>query len=126
MGYFSNTAIKYEVYEQDHSITSAEQQLLWRLEDLQERLCDLASLRDDGVCFCENDLRYVLPKDFFSASDVRNAIELTINDLAERHGIYVNGQPVEEIPEVDEITSMQISFLDLLAVQSLHSQTLAA
>ena len=126
MGYFSNMAIKYEVYEQDHSITSAEQQLLWRLEDLQERLCDLADLRDEGVCFSESELRYVLPKDFSSASDVRNAIELTINDLAERHGIYVNGQSAEELPEMDEITGMQISFLDLISLQTLHKQTMAA
>lgn len=123
MGYFSGLENKCGFYEQDHSITSSEKQLLWRLEELEERLFDLEGRRDEGVCFSQDELRYVLAKDFFSASDVRSAIELTINDLAERHGIYVNGQPVEELPEMDEITSMQISFLDLI---SFHTQTRAA
>ena len=122
MGYFSNLAAQYVPYNHDHSYTPPEKQLLWRLEELEDRLHQLTiqqtGKRDEGVCFSESDLRYVLPEHFLSASDVRKAIELAVDDLADRYGIYVRGQPVEEVPEMDEITGMQISFLDVLSMQS--------
>ena len=62
------------------------------------------------------DLRYVLPGQFLSVSDVQKAITLAIDDLAERYGIYVRPKPTEEIPEMDEITGLQISFLDILSI----------
>ena len=130
MGYFSNLAAQYVPHDHDHSYTPPEKQLLWRLEDLEERLHELTTQRtgrrDEGVCFSESDLRYVLPGQFLSVSDVRKAIELAVNDLAERYGIYVRGKPVEEVPEMDEITGMQISFLDVLSMQSLYRQPMAA
>jgi len=95
--------------------------LLWRLEELEDRLHALTNHRtvkgDDGVCFSESDLRYVLPEHFVSASDVRKAIDLAISDLKDRYGIYIGDQPAQEQPEVDEITGMQISFLDILSLQ---------
>ena len=130
MGYFSNLAAQYVPYDHDHSYTPPEKQLLWRLEDLEERLHELTTQRtgkrDEGVCFSESNLRYVLPGQFLSVSDVRNAIELAVNDLAERYGIYVRGKPVEEVPEMDEITGMQISFLDVLSMPSFCRQPMAA
>ena len=130
MGYFSNLAAQYVPYDHDHSYTPPEKQLLWRLEDLEERLHELTTQRigkrDEGVCFSESDLRYVLPGQFLSVSDVRKAIELAVNDLAERYGIYVRGKPVEEVPEMDEITGMQISFLDVLSMPSFCRQPMAA
>jgi hypothetical protein len=57
---------------------------------------------------------------------VRKAIELAVNDLVERYGIYVRGKPAEEVPEIDEITGMQISFLDGLSMQSYFRQSIAA
>ena len=130
MGYFSNLAAQYVPYDHDHSYTPPEKQLLWRLEDLEERLHELTTQRtgkrDEGVCFSESNLRYVLPGQFLSVSDVRKAIELAVNDLAERYGIYVRGKPVEEVPEMDEITGMQISFLDILSAQAFHKQSMAA
>ena len=122
MGCFSNLAAEHVPYDHDHSYTPPEMQLLWRLEDLEERLHELTTQqtgrRDEGACFSESDLRYVLPRHFLSASDVRKAIELAVDDLADRYGIYVRGKPVEEVPEMDEITGMQISFLDVLSLQS--------
>ena len=130
MGYFSNLAAHEVLYDHDHSYTSPEKQLLWRLEDLEERLHELTTQRtgrrDEGACLSESDLRYVLPGQFLSVSDVRKAIELTVNDLAERYGIYVRGKPVEEVPEMDEITGMQISFLDILSMQSQYAPSSAA
>jgi hypothetical protein len=130
MGYFSNLAAEYVPYEYDQSYPSPEEQLLWRLEDLEERLHELTTQRtgrrDEGACLSESDLRYVLPGQFLSVSDVRKAIDLTVNDLAERYGICVRGKPVEEVPEMDEITGMQISFLDVLSMQSQRTPLSAA
>lgn len=122
MGYFSNLATEYVSYDHDHSYTPPEKQLIWRLEDLEERLHELTNhrtgKRDDGVCFSKSDLRYVLPEHFLSASDVRKAIDLAISDLKDRYGIYIGDQPAQEQPEVDEITGMQVTFFDILALQS--------
>ena len=130
MGYFSNLAAQYVPYDHDHSYTPPGKQLLWRLEDLEERLHELTTQRtgkrDEGVCFSESNLRYVLPGQFLSVSDVQKAIELAVNDLAERYGIYVRGKPMEEVPEMDEITGMQISFLDVLSMPSFCRQPMAA
>ena len=130
MGYFSNLVAHEVLYDHDHSYIPPEKQLLWRIEDLEERLYELTTRRtgkrDEGACLSESDLRYVLPGQFLSVSDVRKAIELAVDDLAERYGIYVRGKPVEEVPEMDEITGMQISFLDILSIQSLYGQPIAA
>ena len=122
MGYFSNLAAQYVPYDHDHSYTPPEKQLLWRLEDLENRLHELTTQRtgrrDEGEYFSEDNLRYVLPEHFLSASNVCKAIDLAISDLRDRYGIYVGDQPAQEEPEVDEITGMQVTFFDILALQS--------
>lgn len=121
MGYFSNLAAHEVLYDHDYSYTPPEKQLLWRLEDLENRLHELTTQRtgrrDEGECFSEDNLRYVLPEHFLSASNVRKAIDLAISDLKDRYGIYIGDQPAQEQPEVDELTGMQISFLDILSLQ---------
>lgn len=116
VGYFSNLAIDYISYDHDCSYTPPERVLLWRLEELEDRLKELMTQkmgnRDEGVCFCEDNLRYVLPEHFSSASDVQKAIDLAIRDLSDRYGIHVGEEMAEEASIVDEITDMQISFLD--------------
>lgn len=122
MGYFSNLAIDYLPYIHDHSFFPPEKQLLWRLEELEGRYHELVTQktgkRDEGVGFSEDDLRYVLPEYFASVSDVRKAINLAIRDLRERYGIYVDDEPTQEETAIDEITGMQISFMDVLALQT--------
>ena len=129
MGYFSNLAAQKVLYDHDHSYTPPEKQLLRRLEDLENRLHELTTQRtgrrNEGEYFSEDNLRYVLPEHFLSASDVRKAIDLAVNDLSERYGIYAYGKPEEEVPEMDEVTGMQISFLDVLSMQS-HCVPLSA
>ena len=53
MGYFSDLAAQYVPCDYDHSYTPPEKQLLWRLEDLEERLHELTTQRtgrrDEGV-----------------------------------------------------------------------------
>ena len=121
MGYFSNSAAEHKSYDHDHSYISPEKQLLWRLELLEDRLLALThqktGKRDEGEYFSEDNLRYVLPEQFLSASKVRKAIDLTVSDLQNRYGIYVGDMPAKEEPATDALTGMQISFLDLLALQ---------
>ena len=122
MGYFSNLAAHEVLYDHDHSYTPPEKQLLWRLEDLEERLHELTTQRtgrrDEGEYFSEDNLRYVLPEHFLSASDVRKAIDLAVSDLKDRYGIQVREETTQEDLTVDEITGMQISFLDILSACS--------
>ena len=122
MGYFSNLAMEPKTFDYDHGYIPPEKQLLFRLEDLENRLCELTqgktSKRDEGEYLSEDNLRYVLPEDFSSASNVCKAIDLAISDLQEQYGIYIGGQPAQEQPEADEITGMQVTFFDLLALQS--------
>ncbi|MBQ5656910.1 MAG: hypothetical protein IIV14_05745 [Bacteroidaceae bacterium] len=122
MGYYSNLAIEHIPNDHDCSYTSAEMQLLWRLDALEERYHELThrktGRRDEGEYFSEDNLRYVLPEHFFSAANVRKAIDLAIKDLKERYDICVGDEPVQEAPVVDEITDMQVSFLDMLALQT--------
>ena len=122
MGYFSNLAAHEVLYDHDYSYTPPEKQLLWRLEELADRLDTLThqktGKRDEGEYFSKDNLRYVLPEHFLSASNVRRAIDLAITDLRDLYGIYVGDQPVEEAPAVDEITGMQVTFFDILALQS--------
>lgn len=125
---YAKLASEYGLYDHNHSYTPPEMQLLWRLEDLEDRLEELSNQKtgkwDEGMCFSEDNLRYVLPEHFCSVSDVRKAIDLAISDLAERYGIYVDGAPEE--PIVDEVTGMQISFLDILSVHACFDQLQAA
>ena len=122
MGYFSNLAVEHKIYDYDHSYMPPERRLLFRLEELEDRLDELThqktSMRDEGEYFSEDNLRYVLPEHFFSAANVRKAIQLAISDLKDRYGIYIGDQPAQEQPEVDEITGMQVTFFDILALQS--------
>ena len=130
MGYFSNLVAQYVPNDLDRSYTAQEKLLLWRLEDLENRLHELTTQRtgrrDEGEYFSEDNLRYVLPEHFLSASNVRKAIDLAISDLRDRYGIYVGDQPAQEEPEVDEITGMQISFLDILSLQPCYERRQAA
>ena len=125
MGYFSNLAAQYVPDDHDHSYTPPEKQLLWRLEELEDRYHELLTQktgnRDEGVCFSEDNLRYVLPEHFLSASDVRKAM-----DLKERYGIQVREETAQVDPVVDEITGMQISFLDILSAPAYRKQLQAA
>ena len=129
MGYFSNLAAQEVLYDHDHSYTPPEKQLLWRLEELEDRFEELTGNRcayEYRASFSDKALRYILPEHFKSATDVAQAIELAIYDLAVYYGIHVREKPVEEVPEMDEITGMQISFLDVLSMQPLHRQPMAA
>lgn len=122
MGYFSSLAIDYVPYDHDCSYTPPEMQLLLRLEELQDRLEELRTKKriyEDRVTFSEANLRYVLPEHFITTADVGAAIELAITDLKDRYGIHICEEVCEEeVLAIDEVTDMQISFLDILSMRT--------
>lgn len=92
MGYFSNFSIDEDTCHHDISITSPEQQLLWRLDDLRDRLDALkilGALYGGMCCYSKSDLRYAPTGYFHTCYDVEAAIELAIEDLRNKYGIEV-------------------------------------
>lgn len=65
-------------------------QLLWRLDDLQDRLEELVA-KDapyrDGYIYSEDDIRYALPEHLFDIGKVERAIELAKDDLVNKYGL---------------------------------------
>ena len=130
MGYFSNLAIEYEQYKQaqchyDVSLTTHEQQLLWRWEDLQElhaELCALGSSYSGSITYTDDELRYMLPEHPGGYSlrkngtirDVERAMDLAAQELKEKYGIDVRPESPEET-EIDELTENQLSFFVVIA-----------
>jgi predicted nuclease with TOPRIM domain len=115
MGYYANAAIDNDLYDTDRSYFPHEQQLLRRLEQLESRLEELTADRvkyEDHTRFSKTELRYVLPEHFKSVSALRDAIALAVSELEERYGI-VTRQKAPEIPAMDELTEMQLSFAEL-------------
>ena len=130
MGYFSNLAIEYEQYKHtqchyDVSLTTHEQQLLWRWQDLQElhaELCALGSSYSGSITYTDDELRYMLPEHPGGYSlrnngmirDVERAIDLAEQELREKYGIDVRPESPEET-EVDELAENQLSFFVVIA-----------
>ena len=103
----------------DWNYPAPEMQLLWRLDDLQDRLEELVA-KDapyrDGYIYSEDDIRYALPEHFFDISKVERAIELTKDDLVNRYGLP---NPDTLLSDESEIVSEdcigQMTLLDLLS-----------
>ena len=74
----------------DRSYPGPEMQLLWRLDDLQDRLEELIA-KDapyrDGYIYSEDDIRYALPEHLFDIGKVERAIELAKDDLVNKYGL---------------------------------------
>ena len=77
MGYFSSFAVDDPEIFPDHSVTPPEQQLLWRLDDLQNRLEELQSRGapySGGRVYMDDDLRYEPVGAFNRIMDVKAAM----------------------------------------------------
>ena len=123
MGYFSALDAEDRPLYEDHSYPPPEQQLQWRLEELEETLEELREKRkryEDRVTFSENQLRYVLPRHFSTVADVKAAIELAVCELKERYGIRMRAEE-EEMPVFEEVTGTQISIWELMADATLYA-----
>jgi len=115
MGYYANAAIDNDLYDTDRSYIPHRQQLLWRLEQLESRLEELTAdcvKYEDHTRFSQTELRYVRPEHFKSVSALQEAICLAVSELEERYGI-ITREKAPEIPAMDELTELQLSFADL-------------
>ena len=116
MGYFSEIAINRNTYFHDDSWTTHKQQLLWRCEDLQNRLEELKLQRapySSSGCLTNDDFRLALPHCFGAVYDAEKALELAVSELKEKYGI--NLQPeLSKDSSADKPTGTQLSFVIFL------------
>ena len=99
MGYFSEIAINRNTYFQDISWSTHEQQLLWRCEDLQDRLEELKLQRapySSSGCLTKDDLRYALPHCFGTVYDAEKALELALSALSGKYGFNLQTEICED------------------------------
>ena len=94
-------------------------QLLWRLDDLQDRLEELiakdAPYRDEYI-YSEDDIRYALPEHLFDIAKVERAIELAKDDLVNKYGLPDPDTLIFDESEVaTEDCVGQMTLLDLLS-----------
>lgn len=109
----------------DWSYPAPEMQLLWRLDDLQDRLEELIA-KDapyrDGYIYSEDDIRYALPEHLYDIGKVERAIELAKDDLVNRYGLP---NPDTLLSDESEIVSEdcigQMTLLDLLSEELLKA-----
>ena len=116
MGYFSEIAINRNTYFHDDSWTTHKQQLLWRCEDLQNRLEELKLQRapySSSGCLTKDDLRYALPSCFGAVYDAEKALELAVSELKEKYGINLQPELCEE-SGADKLTGTQLTILMFL------------
>ena len=102
----------------DWSYPAPEMQLLWRLDDLQDRLEELIA-KDapcrEGYIYSEDDIRYALPEHLYDIGKVERAIELAKDDLVNKYGLP---DPDSLIYDASEIVAEdcvgQMTLLELL------------
>lgn len=114
MGYYSSLAIDVGPFSYDASYTPQEQQLLWRIDDLYDRLNELPFIKRrnfDGAIFSLDDYRYTPVKCFETYSDVQVAIKTVINDLKTKYGISVPEKDCTN--ELEPVCVMQLSIFDV-------------
>ena len=98
MGYYSNLLLERMEIDYDMSYPTPEKQLLWRLDDLYDRL---DALIGDGASYIgdsyldDSDIRYALPNYFQNISDVERAIELAMNELHFEKVIFYNSPEIK-------------------------------
>lgn len=77
----------------DDGYPSPERQLLWRLEELLDRLDTLiarGAAYPDGYVYREEDIRYAPPERLNDISKVKRAIAMAKEDLLGEYGIAVD------------------------------------
>lgn len=103
----------------DRSYPASEEQLLWRLDDLQDRLEELIA-KDapyrNGYIYSEDDIRYALPEHLGDISKVERAIELAKDNLVNKYGLPDPDMLIsDELEIVAEDCVGQISLPGLLS-----------
>ncbi len=116
MGCFSELAQKYIDFDYDRSYPSPEEQLLWRLDDLNYKLEELTE-KDVPYrvweCLTDNDIRYAIPEYFKNIADVERAIELALEDLKNKYGIEIAEEDGEQ-EEVFDVGAEQMTLFEII------------
>lgn len=116
---YYDTYLPYIVDEDyDRSYPEPEMQLLWRLDDLQDRLEELiakdAPYRNWDI-YLEDDIRYSLPEHLFDIGKVERAIELAKDDLVNKYGLpYPETLMIDESELVAEDRVIQMTLFEIL------------
>lgn len=102
----------------DWSYPAAEIQLLWRLDDLQDRLEELIT-KDapyrDGCMYSEDDIRYALPERLFDIGKVERAIEFVKDEMVNKYGLPdPDSLILDESESADNDCVGQMTMFDLL------------
>lgn len=102
----------------DWSYPAAEIQLLWRLDDLQDRLEELIT-KDapyrDGYMYSEDGIRYALPERLFDIGKVERAIEFVKDELVNKYGLPdPDALILDESESADNDCVGQMTMFDLL------------
>lgn len=102
----------------DWSYPAAEMQLLWRLDDLQDRLEELIA-KDapyrDGYMYSEDGIRYALPERLFDIGKVERAIEFIKDELVNKYGLPdPDSLILDESESADNDCVGQMTMFDLL------------
>ena len=129
MGYFSDLAQTYSDFDQDRSYPSLAEQLLWRLDDLNNKrheLIEAGAPYRGWECLTDNDTRYAIPEYFENIADVERAIELAISDLKNKYDIDILEEIENTEVESDAIPPEQISLFDVIPLQPLFELLKAA
>lgn len=129
-GFYSNLATYEDCCTHDASITPPEQQLLWRLDDLRDRLDELkiSAAPYGGVCnYTKRDLRYAPTGYFSTIYDVEIAIGLAIEDLRNKYGIEVSKEAaVNDSFGLADNTIDQLSLFEIIYFHPCCKQLCAA
>ena len=116
MGYFSDLAQKYIDFDYDRSYPSPEEQLLWRLDDLNYKLEELTE-KDAPYRgwerLTDNDIRYAIPGYFENIADVERAIELALEDLKNKYDIEISELDSEQ-EEVFDGGAVQMTLFEII------------
>lgn len=102
----------------DWSYPAPEMQLLWRLDDLQDRLEELIT-KDapyrDGYMYSEDGIRYALPERLFDIGKVERAIEFIKDELVNKYGLPdPDSLILDESESADNDCVGQMTMFDLL------------
>lgn len=120
MCYYSKLAANYIDFDDDRSYPSPEEQLFWRLDDLNDRLEEMQKKGDYGTDWSRSDektLRYASPCALERISDIEKAIALALEDLKQKYGIDLSREKEAE-PQSD-LKKWQLSWADILSPQPL-------
>ena len=99
MGYYSNLALECLELDYDRSYPTPEKQLLWRLDDLYDRLdflTEAGASYNSRTRLSDDDIRYAVPNYFDNISDIERAIELAMSELNFQKIIFYSSSNIKE------------------------------